>query len=397
MICSTAPAPAESRGQPTGNTMQHHSESHSRPTCVGRLRALLTATVLCLIWGTTMAAPSTQKQYRLVRPGTEGPFTFKLVDAPVRQPGAHEVLVRVHAVSLNRRDVFLVKGQYPVGPRESLVPLSDGAGEVVAVGSGVTRFRVGDRVAAIFFQAWISGYPSPQVQGSALGGSVDGMLSQYVTLSEEGLVSLPASLSYEEGATLPCAGVTAWNGLFTRGQMKAGDNVLLEGTGGVSIFGLQFAVAAGAKPIITSSSDAKLEHAKQLGAVGGVNYKTTPDWEKPVRALTGGLGVHQVLEVGGKDSLPHALASLAPGAHVALIGGLGGFGGDIPAMSLMLNNATASGIYVGSRADFEAMNRFIEEHHVKPVIDKTFEFKDAPAAFDLMESGNFFGKIVIRL
>jgi NADPH:quinone reductase-like Zn-dependent oxidoreductase len=344
-----------------------------------------------------MSAPATQKQYRAVRSGTEGPFTLKLVDAPVRQPGPHEVLVRVHAVSLNRRDIFLMKGQYPVGPRDSLVPISDGAGEVAAVGSGVTRFRVGDRVAAIFFQSWISGYPSPQVLGSALGGSVDGMLTQFVTLSEEGLVPLPASLSYEEGATLPCAGVTAWNGLFTRGHMKTGDNVLLEGTGGVSVFGLQFAVAAGAKPIITSSSDAKLEHAKQLGAVGGVNYKATPDWETPVRALTGGLGVHQVLEVGGKDSLPHALKALAPGAHVALIGGLGGFGGDIPAMTLMMSNATASGIYVGSRADFEAMNSFIEEHHIKPVVDRTFEFKDVAAAFDLMESGNFFGKIVIRL
>ena len=269
-------------------------------------------------------------------PAPKDPSTLKLVDAPVRDPGAHEVLVRVHAVSLNRRDVFLLKGQYPVGPRDSLVPLSDGAGEVTAIGNAVSRFKVGDRVAGIFFQSWISGYPSPQVTDSALGGSVDGMMSQYVTLNEQGLVALPASLSYEEGATLPCAGVTAWNGLFTRGHLKAGDNVLLEGTGGVSIFGLQFAAAAGAKPIITSSSDEKLERARKLGAIGGVNYKTNPDWEKPVRALTGGLGVHQVLEVGGKDSLPHAIASLGPGAHIALIGGLGGFGGDIPAMALML-------------------------------------------------------------
>jgi NADPH:quinone reductase-like Zn-dependent oxidoreductase len=376
-------------------TFRHSSEPRARWPAPSR--SALFALVATISWGMTMAAPSTQKQYRAVRSGTEGPFTLKLVDAPVRDPGAHEVLVRVHAVSLNRRDVFLLKGQYPVGPRDSLVPLSDGAGEVTAIGNAVSRFKVGDRVAGIFFQSWISGYPSPQVTDSVLGGSVDGMMSQYVTLNEQGLVALPASLSYEEGATLPCAGVTAWNGLFTRGHLKAGDNVLLEGTGGVSIFGLQFAAAAGAKPIITSSSDAKLERARKLGAIGGVNYKTNPDWEKQVRALTGGLGVHQVLEVGGKDSLPHAIASLAPGAHIALIGGLGGFGGDIPAMALMLNNATAAGIYVGSRADFEAMNRFIEQHHIKPVIDKTFSFEDAPAAFDLMESGNFFGKIVIRL
>jgi NADPH:quinone reductase-like Zn-dependent oxidoreductase len=344
-----------------------------------------------------MAAQSTQQQYRLVRTGNQGPFTLKLTDAPVRQPGANEVLVRVHAVSLNRRDIFVVQGQYPVGPRDSLVPLSDGAGEVTAVGPGVTRFRVGDRVAAAFFPHWIKGRPAPDTPLTALGGGADGMLTQYVTLNEESLVRLPPSLSYEEGATLPCAGVTAWNGLFTRGRLQPGDYVLLEGTGGVSIFGLQFAVAAGAKPIITSSSDEKLQRAKMLGAVGTVNYKTNPAWEKPVRELTGGVGVQQVLEVGGKDSLPHALASLGTGGHIALIGGLGGFGGDVPAMALMQANASVSGIYVGSRADFEAMNAFIESHHVKPVVDRVFDFKDAKAAFDLMESDKFFGKIVIRL
>lgn len=341
--------------------------------------------------------PQTQKQYRAIRTGTQGPFTLKLVDAPVRQPGPNEVLVKVHAVSLNRRDVYLMKGQYPVGPRESLVPLSDGAGEVVAVGSGVTRFRVGDRVASTFFQNWVSGRPSPDFLQSALGGQQDGMLSQYVTLNEQGLVAVPASLSYEEAAALPCAGVTAWNGLFTRGRIQPGDNVLLEGTGGVSVLGLQLAVAAGAKPIITSSSDAKLEKARQLGAVGTVNYKTTPDWEKRVRELTNGLGVHQVLEVGGKDTLQRALASLAPGGHIALIGGLSGFGGEVPTGALMGINGTVSGIYVGSRADFEALLAFVDQHKIKPVIDRVFEFKDAQAAYDFMESGDFFGKIVIRL
>ncbi len=348
-------------------------------------------------WGVSMAAPTTQKQYRAERSGSAGPFTLKRVDAPVRAPGAHEVLVRVHAVSLNRRDIFLIKGQYPVGDRQSLVPLSDGAGEVIEVGPQVTRFKVGDRVAAIFFQKWLSGRPAPDTLGSALGGQFDGMLSQYVTLNEQGLVALPKSLSYEEGATLPCAGVTAWNGLVTRGHMRKGDYVLLEGTGGVSMFGLEFAVAAGAKPVITSSSDEKLARARALGAVGTVNYRTHPKWEEQVRAATGGAGVQQVLEVGGKDTLPHALASLGPGAHVALIGGLGGFGGDIPAMTLMMANATVSGIYVGSRENFEAMNAFIEQHHVKPVVDKVFSFEDAPAAFALMESDRFFGKIVIRL
>jgi NADPH:quinone reductase-like Zn-dependent oxidoreductase len=362
------------------------------------LRAALALALLSIVWGSTMAAvPTTQKQYQAVRAGTEGAFTLKLVEAPVRQPGANEVLVKVHAASLNRRDVFLMHGQYNVGPRKTVVPLSDGAGEVVAVGPSVTRVRVGDRVAGIFFQNWVSGRPTPAVFGSALGGQIDGMLQQYVTLSEQGVVKLPASLSYEEGSTLPCAGVTAWNGLFTRGRMQPGDYVLLEGTGGVSTFGLQFAVAAGARPIVTSSSDDKLQRAKELGAKGTVNYKKTPDWDKAVLEQTGGMGVQQVLEVGGKDTLPRALASIGQGAHIALIGLLGGFPGDISAGRLMLTNSTVSGIYVGSRADFEAMNAFIDYHHVKPVIDKVIPFDQAQQAFDLMESNNFFGKIVIRM
>jgi NADPH:quinone reductase-like Zn-dependent oxidoreductase len=369
-------------------------------------RSLVSTCLLALVWvaascatagaATKQDIPSAQQQYRLVRKGQQG-YQLQQVEAPVRMPGPHEVLVRVRATSLNRRDVFVMKGQYPVGDRDSLVPLSDGAGEVVAIGPGVTRFRVGSRVAAIFFQNWLAGRPPADFAASALGGGVDGMLSQYVTLSEEGLVTLPKNLSFEEGATLPCAAVTAWNGLVTRGGMQPGDYVLLEGTGGVSMFGLKIAVAAGAKPIITSSSDEKLERAKALGAAGTVNYRTTPDWDKPVLSLTGGVGVQQVLEVGGKDSLPHALASLALGGHVALIGGLGGFGGTIPALNVLGRVTTVSGIYVGSRENFEALNAFIEKHNVKPVIDQVFDFKDAPAAYELMESDKFLGKIVIRL
>jgi NADPH:quinone reductase-like Zn-dependent oxidoreductase len=344
----------------------------------------------------TAAIPTTQKQFHLARAEHSG-YRLEMVDAPVRAPGAGEVLVRVRAASLNRHDIYTLKGQLAPSGGKSIVPLSDGAGEVAAVGTGVTRFRVGDHVAAIFFQGWVSGRPGANVTSTALGGDLDGMLSQYVTLSEQGLVKLPAHLSFEEGSTLPCAGVTAWNGLVTRGGMQAGDYVLLEGTGGVSIFGLQFAVAAGAKPIITSSRDEKLERAKALGAVGTVNYKTTPEWDKAVRALTGGTGVQEVLEVGGKATLPQALASLSSGAHVALIGGLGGFGGEVPITSLLRGGITVSGIYVGSRADFEAMNDFIARHKIKPVIDKVFDFKDAQAAYDLMESDNFFGKIVIRI
>jgi NADPH:quinone reductase-like Zn-dependent oxidoreductase len=345
-----------------------------------------------------MPIPSSQKQYRLVRTGTHGPFALQLVNAPVRQPGPNEVLVKVHAASLNRHDIFTLKEGFGAGSRESLVPLSDGAGEVVSTGPGVTRFRVGDRVAGIFFQRWLRGRPSADALSSVLGGEqFDGMLTQYVTLNEQGLVKLPRALTYEEGATLPCAGVTAWNALFTQGHVQRGDTVLLEGTGGVSSFGLVFAVAAGARVIITSSHDEKLERAKALGAFGTINYRKTPDWEKPVRELTGGRGVDEILEVGGKDTVPHALKSLALGAHIALIGGLGGFGGDIPVMSLLGTGSTASGIYVGSRADFEAMNAFIERHHVKPVVDRVIPFGDAKTAYELMESDQFFGKIVISM
>ncbi len=342
-------------------------------------------------------AQTTQRQYQLQKSG-DAPPALRLVDAPVRQPGEHEVLVRVHAVSLNRRDMYMRLGQYPGPIKPNLVPLSDGAGEVIATGAKVTRFRKGDRVAAIFFQTLAQRVvPKPEFLGSALGGGVDGMLSQYVTLNENGLVAIPKHLSYEEAATLPCAGVTAWNALVTRGHTEPGDFVLLQGTGGVSILGLQLAIALGAKPVITSSSDDKLARARKLGAVATINYKTTPDWDKAVLDATGGGGVQQALEVGGKQTLGKTLASLAPGGHVALIGGLSEFGGDIPAYALMGRNATASGLYVGSRADFEALNAFVAKHQIKPVIDKVFEFENAPAAFDYMDSGALFGKVVIRL
>ncbi len=356
----------------------------------------LLAVVAAIFGGATVQAQTTQKQWQLVKSGKQG-YTLKMAEAPVRQPAAGEVLIKIHATSLNRRDVFVMHGQYPMPPRDVVVPLSDGAGEIVAVGTSAKRFKVGDRVTPIFFPRWIEGRPTAKDTEVSLGGAVDGVLTEYLTIDEQSVVAIPAGLSYEEAATLPCAAVTAWNGLVTRGRMQSGDYVLLEGTGGVSIFGLQFAAASGAKPIITSSSDEKLAKAKALGAVGGVNYKTSPEWEKPVRALTNGAGVQQALEVGGKDTLSHALASLSPGAHLALIGGLGGFGGDVPVLALISTNITVSGIYVGSRANFEAMNAFIAQHPIKPVIDKTFAFKDAPAAYDLMENGSFFGKIVIRL
>jgi NADPH:quinone reductase-like Zn-dependent oxidoreductase len=278
------------------------------------------------------------------------------------------------------------------------VPLSDGAGDVIAVGQGVTRFKVGDRVAGIFFARWIEGKRSAEAMASGRGGpGVNGMLAEVVAGAEDSFVRVPDHLSYAEAATLPCAGVTAYRALFVEGGMKKGDWVLLEGTGGVSIFGLQFAAAAGARPIITSSSADKAARMKQLGAVGTANYRTNPDWGKEVRKLTGDVGVDHVLEVGGRDSLPRALEALAYDGHVALIGGLSGFASDIPAGRLLGMGATISGIYVGSRADFEAMNRFITQHKLKPMVDRVFPFDQAAEAFDFMDNGSYVGKIVITL
>jgi len=341
-------------------------------------------------------AAETVHQWQFAPKGETLELALREVES--RAPAANEVAVRVHAVSLNRRDLMMVAGRYGRGGTQpNSVPLSDGAGEVIAVGSAVTRFKVGDRVAGIFFEGWLDGAPTEASLGTARGGNDGGMLSQIVVTNAEGLVSIPTHLTYEEAATLPCAGVTAWVGLFKRGHLEKGDFVLLEGTGGVSVFGLQLAAAAGAKPIITSSSDAKLERARKLGAFGTVNYRTTPEWQNEVRKLTGGAGVDQVLEVGGQDTLPRALQALAYGGHVAIIGGLSGFASDVTVGTLMGLNATASGIYVGSRADFEALNAFLTEHKIKPIVDKVFELEDAPAAFAAMDSGDFFGKVVIRL
>ena len=321
----------------------------TRPSSAARL--LGAAALALLLVGAAHAADGDKiRQWQFAR-GANG-LELALVEVPRPTPARGQVAVRVHAVSLNRRDLLMQAGRY--GPSSSTaggVPLSDGAGEVIAVGNGVTRFKVGDRVAGIFFERWLDGAPSADALASARGGNSGGMLSEVVVSDAAALVAFPKHLTYEEAATLPCTGVTAWNALFKRGNLDSNDFVLLEGTGGVSVIGLQLAAAAGAKPIITSSSDEKLEHAKKLGAFGTVNYRSNPDWQKEVRTLTGGKGVDQVLEVGGQDTLPKALEALGYEGHIAVIGGLSGFASNVPVSALMGLNATVSGIYVGSRAD----------------------------------------------
>jgi NADPH:quinone reductase-like Zn-dependent oxidoreductase len=343
---------------------------------------------------TRAADATTMRRYELKR--IETGYALALATTPRPAPAKDQVLVRIRAVSLNHRDLYALQR---IGGADSSgrIPVSDGAGEVVAIGADVKQFKIGDRVAGTFFEQWTDGKPTPAASMSARGGQAPGVLSEYVAAHENSWVKFPAHLSFEEASTLPCAGVTAWNALFTMGHMQPGDIVLLEGTGGVSIFGLQFAAAGGGKPIITSSSDTKLERARSMGAIGTVNYRTNVDWEREVRTLSGGRGVDHVLEVGGKDTLPRALKALALGGQVNLIGGLTGFNGQIDVGAVSGVQGTVRGIYVGSRADFTAMNAFIAKHALKPVIDKTFAFEQAKAAFEYLESGSHFGKVVVTL
>jgi NADPH:quinone reductase-like Zn-dependent oxidoreductase len=321
---------------------------------------------------------------------------LKLVERPQPQPGPNEVLLKVRAVSLNYRDLLVVKGLY--NPKMPLprVPVSDAVGEVVGVGAGVTRVKHGERVAGLFMQKWLCGPVTDAAARSALGGAIDGLLAEYVVLHEDGVTPVPEHLTEEEAATLPCAALTAWNALFEEGRVKPGDSVLVQGTGGVSLFALQFARLAGARVIATSSSDAKLGRAKGLGASDGVNYKTTPEWGDAVRKLTDGAGVDQVVEVGGAGTLPQSLRAVRTGGTISLIGVLSG-AGQVNPTPVLMKNVRVQGIFVGSRAMFEAMNRAVALHKLRPVVDRVFPFAEAVEALRYMESGAHFGKIVIRV
>lgn len=322
-------------------------------------------------------------------------LTFDSVE--IGGPAHGQVLVAMKAASLNYRDLLVATGRYSPNLPKPLTIGSDGAGEVVAVGEGVRDFKPGDRVIGSFFQNWQASEIDRDVAASALGGSIDGVLATSRLFDERGLLKLPTHLSYEEGATLPCAAVTAWNALVSTAHIKSGDTVLLLGTGGVSIFGLQFAHMHGARTIITSSRDEKLSHAKALGASETINYAKTPEWGKEVLRLTGGRGVDVVLEVGGAGTLPRSLRSVRPGGQVSLIGVLTGIAEPLNIGPILHNNIRLQGIYVGSVDMFEAMNRAITLHQMKPVIDRVFSFEQTREALRYMETAQHFGKIVIRI
>lgn len=328
--------------------------------------------------------------------GGLGAENLKIVELPEPSPGPGEAVVRVRACSLNYRDLVVMKSGYGGAVKAPLVPLSDGAGEVMAVGHGVTRVKPGDRVAATFFQEWIDGPPDDLKANSARGGAIDGMAAEQVCLKADGLVHLPEHLSFEEAAALPCAGVTAWHALFPSGGLRPGQSVLVLGTGGVSLFALQFAKMAGARVIATSSSDAKLERLRSMAADAVINYRTTPDWDKAVRGLTGGIGVDHVVEVGGAGTLALSSKSVKRGGHIALIGVLAG-GKEFDPRLMMLKAARLQGIYVGSREMFEEMNRAVALAAMRPVVDRVFEFGELPAAMGHLESGAHFGKVCVRV
>jgi NADPH:quinone reductase-like Zn-dependent oxidoreductase len=316
-------------------------------------------------------------------------------DRPDPAPGPGQVVVKTRAVSLNFRDLLMVKGDYNKKLPLPMIPCSDCAGEVAAVGEGVTRVKPGDRVAGIFMQTWIEGDLTESKARSALGGAISGVLAESVVLHENGLVKIPGRFSFEEAATLPCAAVTAWHALITEGRLKPGDTVVTLGSGGVSLFALQFAKITGARVIATSSSDEKLSKLCGLGATDGINYKTTPDWDKRVRELTGA-GADHIVEVGGAGTLPRSMKAVRMGGTISLIGNVAG-GGEVNPLPLLMKNVRLQGLFVGSREMFEAMNTAIVTHGLRPVVDRVFPFSEAREAMHYMESGAQFGKICIRM
>ena len=314
---------------------------------------------------------------------------------PTAKPG--QVVLQMLAASPNYRDLLMVLGQYNPKQPLPLIPCSDGVGQVVSVGPGVERVQIGDRVAPIFAQNWISGRPTTETLRSTLGGPLDGTLAEFLALDQSGVVHVPQHLSDEEAATLPCAGVTAWNALVTHGGVQPGDTVLVQGTGGVSIFALQFAVLLGARVIVTSSSDEKLERARALGASQTLNYRTLPEWGREVRRLAGGGGVDLVVEVGGAGTLARSVAAVRPGGRISLIGVLAGGISEFNIIPILMRQIRVQGVLVGHRESFEAMNRAIEMHHLRPAVSRVFALDETRAALEHMAAGKHFGKIAIRI
>lgn len=318
-------------------------------------------------------------------------------ERPVPKPGPGQILLKMKAASLNFRDLLTVQGLYNPKQPLPLIPCSDGVGEVVEVGPGVSKVKVGERVAATFFQGWAGGEPTYEKVSTTLGGPLDGVLAEYLLTHELGVVSVPAHLSDEQAATLPCAALTAWNALCCQGTTKPSDTVLVQGTGGVALFALQFAKIIGASVIVTSSSDEKLERAATMGADFGINYKKSPKWSKEAREFTAGRGVDHVIELGGAGTLQESFQAVRLGGQISLIGVLAGPARELNILPILMKNIRVQGIFVGNREQFESMNRAIERNGLQPVVDRIFPFEEVPKAFELMAGQGHFGKICISI
>jgi NADPH:quinone reductase-like Zn-dependent oxidoreductase len=333
------------------------------------------------------------KSWQLKKSGREN---LHLVESPTPQPGAFEILVRTKAVSLNYRDKLVIEDKYPLPVSYPLVPRSDLAGEVVAVGSGVSRFKAGERVVSHFRPKWLHGVPSREATRETLGGPLPGVLAEYVLLSEQGALAYPDYLTPAEGSTLPVAAVTAWVALFTYGNLKPGETVLLQGSGGVSLFALQLAVAHGARVFVTSRSPGKIARLKQLGAAEVIDTSANAAWDEAVLRLTDGRGADHVLDVIGGDAVPRSIQAAAWRGHIALIGIMDRPTATISIPNVMVRNSQIQGVSHGSRGDMEEMLAFVENHRISPIIDAIYSFDALPDALDHLDRGPF-GKIVVEV
>lgn len=321
-----------------------------------------------------------------------------LTERPDPVPGPRQVVVRIKAASINYRDILMIRGQYDPKLPLPFVPLSDGMGEVVSIGPAVTRAKEGDRVVIGFFEDWPARPipPDRRLHQLARGGQVDGVLTELAVVHEEAILPAPSKLTDPDVATLPCAALTAWSALVTQGEVQPGQWVVVQGTGGVSLFGLTFAKRLGAKVIVTSSSEEKLARARALGADHGIDYKKNPDWGKEVKKVTGG-GADHVIEVGGAGTLAQSMKAVRPGGHISVIGVLSGVEQSLNILPILMNNIRLQGVFVGSRTEMEAMNRAIDQHGIKPVVDRVFPFEDAPRALRYLAEGKHFGKVCITM
>jgi NADPH:quinone reductase-like Zn-dependent oxidoreductase len=366
------------------------------PTSLGCLIVAFSQGFLAILPLSADAASLPATTRKVVLEKIENGYRWKLTEVSVPTPGDRQVLIHVRAVALNRGDLEVLE---PDARRDysGRVPGSDAAGDVVDVGKEVRSVRRGQRVTSLYFKNWVDGPPNDDKLSAAHGVSADGVLGDYIVLEETAVTPMPEGLTYEEAATLPTAGVTAWMATAGQRDIHADDVVLVQGTGGVSIFALQFAAAAGARVIVTSSADEKLRRVQALGAKDGINYRTTPQWSERIRKLTNGHGADLIVDVGGKSTLEQSVQSLAYLGTVSLVGGLTGYGGSVPSLGLLLKSARAQGVYVGSRADYQRMSAYIVKHQIHPVIDRVFPLDQYQAALQHMAAGDFVGKIVLRL